>query len=1005
MLDLLLDGLLFKTLPRRRQGDARADRIAPCPGASATGRSVHTTEVQGAAREELAMGHDREGAGWAGPGPLPGRAAQLRGRREQLAEIRAALQALTAGRGGIRLVLGLPGTGKSALLDAAEDLARPLGVKVARGSGLAATTTVPFGVLLSALAASEEPLVDPRELRELSRSPDQRFWLLQELQDQVERAAATCPVMIMLDDLQWADEASLSAVATLPRHTASHRVLWLLAARSSDRGAGVLSAIALLEAAGALSLNLSGLDEVAVGEITRDILGAPPDPALRTVLNGVHGQPFLLVELLRGLSEDGSVRIDGGLATAPAKHVPTRFGESVATHLSTLSPQARAAARMAAVLGRRLSVEELSAFTGHPASELMPVVDELLRAGVLVEDGRWLGFRHDLVREAIDGSLPTSTRDSLRRKAVDVMLTHGAGPAGVASLVLDIAGPGDLSGIRLLRRASAEIGRVSPAVAAPLSRRALELTPGDDPSRGSQILETIEMLVLAGQAGEASRLLSASAEHLITPEVEAETRLDMAMALMHYSPPDAVEQCRTALSLGSLPPGLRMHLGSVLSCGLDIEGDRRGAALALRKAQADAAAAGATGDWGVLIPQSLAAIPEGRWQEALDCSGEAVRLQHVAGRVNLRIWRPEAWRAIVLLGLARPGEAMRLIDAGEHLAQAEGVPGKARVWMMLRARALMDLGRISDAVTEAEAIFDMSDELGAEHVGYLNDVASWVGSCTAIRTGDPHQLAAAAQSASRLRSAELAPSRALGALLAASLGSLAGRPDATKELDESTLAALSSPALQAGSPRSHADIVRLVRLLLADDRTAEASSVAAALEQAAGAQPGAGFLAAAARHARALAEADAGLAAEAAAMYQDDERPLIRAEALEDAGRLLPDERRDGAVGHLDAALTLYATAGATQDAARVRGLLRARGVRRVTLPSPDPQWPELTESERAVVALVAEGATNREVADRLFISPYTVNSHLRHIFSKLEIRSRVELARLAMQRGVRLGQ
>jgi hypothetical protein len=210
----------------------------------------------------------------------------------------------------------------------------------------------------------------------------------------------------------------------------------------------------------------------------------------------------------------------------------------------------------------------------------------------------------------------------------------------------------------------------------------------------------------------------------------------------------------------------------------------------------------------------------------------------------------------------------------------------------------MDMGRISDAVTEAEAIFDMSDELGAGHVGYLNDVASWVGGCSAIRTGDPHQLAAAAQAASRLRCAELAPSRSLGALVGASLGSLAGRPDATKEPDEPTLAALNSPAA-IRDPRLHADIVRLVRLLLADGRTAEASSVAGTLEKAAGAQPGAGFLAAAARHAWALAQADAGLAAEAAGIYQDDERLLIRAEALEDAGRLLPDERRD-AVRHLD---------------------------------------------------------------------------------------------------------
>jgi hypothetical protein len=107
------------------------------------------------------------------------------------------------------------------------------------------------------------------------------------------------------------------------------------------------------------------------------------------------------------------------------------------------------------------------------------------------------------------------------------------------------------------------------------------------------------------------------------------------------------------------------------------------------------------------------------------------------------------------------------------------VPGKARVWMMLRARTLLDLGRISDTITEAEAIFDMSDELGAGHVGYLNDVASWVGGCSAIRTGDPRHLAAAAEAASRLRRAELAPSRVLGALLAASLRSFASRKDAT----------------------------------------------------------------------------------------------------------------------------------------------------------------------------------------------------------------------------------
>jgi len=90
------------------------------------------------------------------------------------------------------------------------------------------------------------------------------------------------------------------------------------------------------------------------------------------------------------------------------------------------------------------------------------------------------------------------------------------------------------------------------------------------------------------------------------------------------------------------------------------------------------------------------------------------------------------------------------------------------------------------------------------------------------------------------------------------------------------------------------------------------------------------------------------------------------------------------------------------RDAARVRSLLRTCGVRPpVSGPRSAPEWPERTESEFAVVSLVAQGATNREVAERLYLSPYTVNSHLRHVFTKLGIRSRVELAGRAAVRGI----
>ena len=127
-------------------------------------------------------------------------------------------------------------------------------------------------------------------------------------------------------------------------------------------------------------------------------------------------------------------------------------------------------------------------------------------------------------------------------------------------------------------------------------------------------------------------------------------------------------------------------------------------------------------------------------------------------------------------------------------------------------------------------------------------------------------------------------------------------------------------------------------------------------------------------------------------------RPLELAAALEDLGAELTATDRESAVDLLGRTLALYTELGATWDAGRVRSRLRELGVRR-RLVAAEPEangWTALTTSELMVARLVAEGLTNREVAERLFVSPHTVNSHLRHVFSKLGITSRVELARVA---------
>ena len=207
--------------------------------------------------------------------------------------------------------------------------------------------------------------------------------------------------------------------------------------------------------------------------------------------------------------------------------------------------------------------------------------------------------------------------------------------------------------------------------------------------------------------------------------------------------------------------------------------------------------------------------------------------------------------------------------------------------------------------------------------------------------------------------------------------------------------------MHACSPVGHSDAVELVRLLLAAGQRPDAASVTARLENAADANPGFPGLRPAALHAHAFLNKDPERALAAVQAYRGDPRSLVRAAAFEDAGGLLAERAKDEAVGYLDEAPRVQSAAGAERDAAHVRRLLRDCGAQRAS-GRPDPaaaHWPELTASELAVVRLVIQGATDRAVAQRLYISAHTVNSHLRHVFAKLGIRSRVELAHRAGQR------
>jgi DNA-binding CsgD family transcriptional regulator len=205
-------------------------------------------------------------------------------------------------------------------------------------------------------------------------------------------------------------------------------------------------------------------------------------------------------------------------------------------------------------------------------------------------------------------------------------------------------------------------------------------------------------------------------------------------------------------------------------------------------------------------------------------------------------------------------------------------------------------------------------------------------------------------------------------------------------------------------PMDVADEARLIHIALEAEDDELAAHAAYVAQYRAQLNPQVRSIAAAAAHARGLLHRDRRDLAEAVALYERVPRPLAYAAALEDLGvATVVGGDTDEAVEVLSRVLEIYAQAGAVWDAGRVRGRLRALGVRRrlVAAQRPTRGWASITDSELAVARLVSQGFTNREVAERLFVSQHTVSGHLRHVFAKLDVNSRVELTRLVSVHGL----
>src|SRR5712691_2470611 len=317
-------------------------------------------------------------------------AQPLRGRDAEMAAINAALGDARDGRGGVLLVEGGPGLGKSRLLEEAVSLAGRAGVRAAVGRADVDDTVVPMGPLMAACFGGNAPLLARPELSALRALREDRYWVLLELEALLERAALEHPVLICLDDLQWADAGTLEALRVLPARLGDVPIVWIAAYRTGQAPALLLHSVAELAEANATRLVLDPLDEDSVGRVIADLMSAPAGPALLEIAENAHGVPFLLVELLRGLLEEGLVRIDRAQAVLVEARLPARVRDSMQERLDRVPAPARRAAVAASVLGQEFRFDDLATMLGSEPAALLEPVEDLVRAEIVAESGEHL---------------------------------------------------------------------------------------------------------------------------------------------------------------------------------------------------------------------------------------------------------------------------------------------------------------------------------------------------------------------------------------------------------------------------------------------------------------------------------------------------------------------------------------------------------------------------------------------------------------------------------------
>ena len=957
-------------------------------------------------------------------------ANHLVGRAEELGSLDRVLSELDQGRGVAVELVGEAGIGKTRLLRELAARAEQRGDLVLSGSASELERNLPFSVFVDALDEYVESLeakwlavLDDDVQAELAhvfpslsaraggREPapqHERYRSHRAVRALLDRLATTKPLVLVLDDLHWADSASVELLGALLRRPPAAAVLMALAHRPGKTPDHLSPALERAQRAAALT-------RIELGALTpaqaREFLGESVGVADATVLyEESGGNPLYLEQLARARDRAG--------ATTPASEIalsgigiPSAVAASLSEELALLSDGGRRVLEGAAVAGDPFEPELAAAAAAMSEAAAMEAIDELLQLDLVRDTDvpRRFRFRHPLIRRAVYEATAGGWRLGAHERCAEALAARGVKAAARAHHVERSARQGDVAAVAVLRDAGEAAARLAPESAARWFGGALRLLPQTAPAE-----ERVELLLARARALAAVGHFNDSHEALleaiaIVPQQSGALCTTVATAcagverfLGRYE--DSHSRLERALrglpepaSVESVGLLIELTLNEFYRSRYEAMHDWAARAVSAAKELGDAALLAAA-----LAKSALADAMTGPPETARSHRAEAAELVDGLSDVELSL-RPDAaaWLAAAELYLDLYAEADEHASRALRLARATGRGNPffglylilPRVWYV-RGR-LAEAGELLDGAIEAGRLLGTSPGLAGNLFNR---------SAIALAVGDLEIALAAAEEALQLtRDLDEGFVTAWAAVRLAGVLLETGQPDCAVELllgraggEELTLI--------PGGWRTYC-LELLTRCWLALGRRDEAERAAAcAAARAAEVQlPLAAAWAARAAAAVALHNGDparaGALALTSAAGVDEVHAPIEAALSRTLAGRALAQAgQADRAITELRRAATALDACGALRyrdQADRELGKLGHRTHRRTRSGKTDGTGLQsLTERELQIARLVVQRKTNPEIAAELYLSKKTVETHLRHIFHKTDVASRVALAR-----------